>query len=177
MFDAFAGDELVGDAHRVARVRAVVARDHLELLAEHAALGVDLLDRELPALLVRLEEGRLRLVAVELADLDRVLRDGRRAETDDHGAGRSQPSELGSGAHAVLHFTRLMSWADRHHVLISVVPAQAGTHIPEPVVMGPRNGLPRGDDTSVNGTTGTDVVHQFVCMQIIEAAPKLVKLT
>ena len=76
--------------------------------------------------------------------------------------------------------------ADRHHVLISVVPAQAGTHIPEPVVKGPRNGLPatrasrgapRGDDTSVNGTTGSDVVHQFVCMQIIEAAPQLVKLT
>ena len=67
--------------------------------------------------------------------------------------------------------------ADRHHVLISVVPAQAGTNIPEPVVMGPRNGIPRGDDNSVNGTTGTDVVHQFVCMQIIEAAPKLVKLT
>ena len=43
--------------------------------------------------------------------------------------------------------------------------------------MGPRNGLPRGDDTSVNGTTGSDVVHQFVCMQIIEAAPQLVKLT
>ena len=31
------GDELLGDAHGVARIGAVVARDHLELLAEHAA--------------------------------------------------------------------------------------------------------------------------------------------
>src|SRR5262245_15605609 len=102
---SLAGDELVGDAHRVARARAVVARDHLELLAEHAALGVDLLDRELPALLVRIEEGGLGLVAVELADLERVLRQGRRAETDD-GARRGQQGELISGAHAVLRFTR-----------------------------------------------------------------------
>ena len=71
-----ARDQLLGDAHRVARVAVVVARDHLELLAEHAAGGVDLLDRELPALLVRLEEGGLRLVAVDLADLDGALRAG-----------------------------------------------------------------------------------------------------
>ena len=80
MFDAFARDQFLGDAHRIARVGAVVARDHFELLAEHAALGVDLLDRELPALLVGIEEGRLRLVAVELADLDGALRRARAAE-------------------------------------------------------------------------------------------------
>ena len=42
------------------------------LLPEHAARGIDLLDRQLHALLVGLEEGREDLVAVELADLDRV---------------------------------------------------------------------------------------------------------
>ena len=87
--DALAGDELVGDAHGIAGIGAVVARDHLELLAEHAALGVDLLDRQLPALLVGVEEGRLRLVAVELADLDRALRQRRHAPRQDgRGAGR-----------------------------------------------------------------------------------------
>ncbi len=78
--DALAGDELVGDAHGIAGIGAVVARDDLELLAEHAALGVDLLDRELPALLVGIEEGRLRLIAVELADLDGALRQGGRGD-------------------------------------------------------------------------------------------------
>ena len=104
---ALAGDELIGDAHGVTRRCAIVAGDDLEFLAEHAPFGVDFLDRELPAFPVGLEEGRLRLVAVELADLDRGLGDGRRAETNDHGARRGQRKQLGSGAHAVLHFTRL----------------------------------------------------------------------
>jgi len=68
-------DQLLRHAHRIARRAAVVARHHLELAAEHAALGVDLLERELPTLLVRLEEGREDLVAVQLSDLD-VLRAG-----------------------------------------------------------------------------------------------------
>jgi hypothetical protein len=67
-------DELFRDAHRVARIAAVVARDHLELLAEHAALRVDLLDRQLHALPIGLEKRRRCLVAVELADLDRLRR-------------------------------------------------------------------------------------------------------
>src|SRR5262249_36846139 len=101
---ALAGDELVGDAHRIARARAVVTRNHLELLAEHAALGVDVLDREFPASLIGLEERRLRLIAVELADLDRVLREGSRAETN--GARCGEAKELRSVAHAVLHSLR-----------------------------------------------------------------------
>ena len=43
---------------------------------------VDLLDRHFPALLVRVEEGRLRLVAVQFADLDGVLRRGGGGQCD-----------------------------------------------------------------------------------------------
>ena len=75
--DALAGDEVLGHAHGVTRIGTVVARNHLDLLAEQAALRVDLLDRELPTLLVRIEKGRLRLVAVHLADLDRLRRSQR----------------------------------------------------------------------------------------------------
>src|SRR5262249_29517095 len=106
---SFAGDELVGDADGIAGGRTVVARDHFELLAEHAALGIDVLDRELPALLVGFEECGLCLIAVELADLDRVLRDGGRAETN--GARGGEPKEPGSVAHAVLHSMRFASRA------------------------------------------------------------------
>ena len=74
--DALAGDQLVGDAYGIARIGAVVARDDFELLAEDAARGVDLFDREFPALLVGVEERRLRLVGVEFADLDRALGEG-----------------------------------------------------------------------------------------------------
>ena len=74
MFDALAGHQLFGDAHRVAGIGAVVARNDFELFAEHAAGGVDLFDRQLPALPVGLEKGGLALVAVEFADLDRLLR-------------------------------------------------------------------------------------------------------
>src|SRR5262249_60308105 len=71
---ALASDELVGDADGIAWARAVVTRDHLELLAGHAALGVDVLDREFPALLIGLEERCLPPIAVDLADLHRPLR-------------------------------------------------------------------------------------------------------
>ena len=87
---AFARHQFLGDAHRFARIGAVVARDHLELLAEHAAFGVDLLDRHLHALLVRVEEGGHRLVAVQLADLDGLLRHRRRGETDGEREKREQ---------------------------------------------------------------------------------------
>ena len=82
---AFARHQLFGDANRLARIGAVVALHDLELLAEHAALGVDLLDRKLDALLVGIEEGRLRFVAVELADPDGVLRGGRQGRRDEGG--------------------------------------------------------------------------------------------
>src|SRR5207248_10327037 len=71
--EALAGHELLGDAHSVPGIAAVVARDELELLAEQAARGVDLLDREIETLLVGLEKRRLGLVAVELPDPDRLL--------------------------------------------------------------------------------------------------------
>jgi len=67
----------LGDPHGVTGIAAVVARNHFELPAEHAALGVDLLDRELHALAIGLEEGGRRLVAVELADFDRLRGGGR----------------------------------------------------------------------------------------------------
>ena len=73
-----AGRQFLGDPHRVARIGAVVARDDLKLPAQHAAGGVDLIDSHFPALLVGVEKGRLALVAIELADLDRLLRRGRR---------------------------------------------------------------------------------------------------
>src|SRR5690606_672701 len=72
--DLLARDELLGHAHRIAGVAVVVAGDDLDLASEQPPGGVDLLERELPALAVRLVEGRLRLVAVQLADADRRLR-------------------------------------------------------------------------------------------------------
>ena len=94
MFNAFSGRQLLGDANRVARVGAVVARDDFEFFAEHAAGAVDLINRHLPALLVGLEKGGLCLVAVEFADPDRVLRRGRHRGADDSG-------ERGSRSRAV----------------------------------------------------------------------------
>ena len=96
-----ARDELVGNANRVARVCTIIARDKFKLFAEDTGLGVDFLDCELPALLVRFEERRLPLVTIELTDLHGVLGDSRGTETD--GARCDEPSELESGAHAVLH--------------------------------------------------------------------------
>ncbi len=72
--DALAGDQLFGDAHGVTGVAAIVTRDHFQFLAEQAALGIDLFDRQFPALLVRVKEGRLRLVTVQFTNLDRILR-------------------------------------------------------------------------------------------------------
>ena len=74
----FAREELLGDADRIPRIAVVVARDHLEGSAEHAARAVDLGHGELHALLVRLEERRENLVAVELAEADRLSEGGKR---------------------------------------------------------------------------------------------------
>src|SRR5439155_3844240 len=71
----------------VAGIAAVVARDELELLAEHAARGVDLIDRELEPLPVWLEKRRLGLVAVELADPERLLGANRAAGGGEKHAG------------------------------------------------------------------------------------------
>ena len=78
--DAVVRDELVGRGHRVRRLAAVVLADHLELLAVDAAGRVDLVERELPALAIGLGEGGDRRVGVDLADLDRVVGDGGRAQ-------------------------------------------------------------------------------------------------
>ena len=71
--DALARHQFIGDTNRIAGIRSIVARDHLELLAEHAALGIDLLDRHFPSLLVGIEKRGLRFVAIQLADLDGFL--------------------------------------------------------------------------------------------------------
>src|SRR5262245_66215472 len=92
---AFARNQLLGHPHRLARIGAVVARDHLKLFAENTAFGVDFLDRHFPTLLVRVEEGGLRLVAVELADLDCVLRRRR----------RNEPGREETGSRETLHMT------------------------------------------------------------------------
>ena len=78
--DPLAADELVGDAGRVPGRGAVVARDDLELAPGDAALGVDLLKRQLPAVPVGHGEGRPAAVGVQLADPDwRLGRDLTRA--------------------------------------------------------------------------------------------------
>ena len=96
--DLLAAQQLLGDAHRVGRIAVVVAAHDLDLLAQHAARGIDLLDRELPALLVGLEEGGEDLVAVELAELDRVLRGGRQRERSGHD-GRDAGEQTIAGQH------------------------------------------------------------------------------
>ena len=64
--------ELLGDAHGIAGVAVVVARHDLERSAEHASRGVDLGDGEVHALLVGFQKRRKNLVAVELAQTDRL---------------------------------------------------------------------------------------------------------
>ena len=80
-----ARDQLLGGAHGVGRVAVVVARDQHQLLAANAAGDVDLRQRQLHALLVGLEEGRLGLVAVDLANGVDILRLGRAQGAGQHG--------------------------------------------------------------------------------------------
>ena len=86
--DLLPREQFLGNAHRVAGGAAVVARDHLQLAAVDAAGGVDLVERELPALLVRLKECRECLVAVQLAELDRLRLRGEGGEGEDAGRGK-----------------------------------------------------------------------------------------
>src|SRR5450830_25132 len=72
------------------------AGDHLKLLAEHAAAGVDFFQRHFPAMAVGFEEGRLRLVAVDFTDLDGGLRH-RAAGAKQRGSGDSMPQEAPAG--------------------------------------------------------------------------------
>ena len=78
--DFFAGEQLLGDPYRIAGIAVVVAGQKLQRSAEDTATVVDFLDRELHALLVRFEERRERLVAVELTQLDRLRRSRRRCQ-------------------------------------------------------------------------------------------------
>src|SRR5438128_2331728 len=64
--------QFLGHANGVAGIAIVFARQHLELLPEHTAGRVNLLDGELHAALVRFQERREDLVAIDLADLDRL---------------------------------------------------------------------------------------------------------
>ena len=89
--DAFARHQFLGHAYRLTRIGAVVARDQLQLLAEYAAFAVDLIERKLHAVLIRVEEGGHRFIAVELADLDGLLRYRRRR--DGEAAGKCKMRE------------------------------------------------------------------------------------
>src|SRR5262249_13470312 len=82
----FARDQLIGDTHGISRSSAVIARDHLKLLAEHTALAIDLVDRKLPALLVGIEKGGLRFITIELTDFDGGLCERARAGAGEHNA-------------------------------------------------------------------------------------------
>ncbi len=94
-----ARDQLVGERHGVRGLAAVVAREHLERpAAEHAARGVDLLDRELPALLVGQREARETRVAVDLADLDGLRRRGRERQRRCHEGGGKQAATVEHGS-------------------------------------------------------------------------------
>jgi hypothetical protein len=77
--DLVARDKFFGCTNRLAGIAAVVTRNELKFLAKYAARGVDLVDGQLcAALVVDCTDGH-HLVAVDVADLDRVLRinDGR----------------------------------------------------------------------------------------------------
>src|SRR5205085_2591076 len=90
----------LGHAHGVAGIAVVVAAYHLDLAAENAACGIDLLDRELETLLVGFEEGRKDLVAVELTDLDRRLR-ARRHRKRQRDQCRGTGQKLITGQHVI----------------------------------------------------------------------------
>ena len=69
---------------RFLRVELVVEADDLELLAEHAALGVDLVGEELERLEADLADaGAAAGERIDVGDLDRVLRPDRRCRQND----------------------------------------------------------------------------------------------
>ncbi len=97
--------QVLGDADGVARIAAVVARDQLQRPPVDAAGVVDLLHRQLHALAVGIEEGGLGLVAVELADADRLggrggQGEGRQGEGGDgHRRARQRRAQTARIAH------------------------------------------------------------------------------
>ena len=111
MHGLFAGQELLGHAHGIAGIAVVVARHDLERTPQHAATGVDLGDGELHALLVGLEERREYLVAVELAQPDR-LAGGRKSRR----GGRSQGGQGDDAGEAMnpVHDVSRRRWQHAH---------------------------------------------------------------
>ena len=74
----FAGQQFAGHPHRVVWPATVVPGDHIQRSsAQQAAGGVDLGNRQLPALTIGQGEGGQTGVAVDLADADRVAVRGR----------------------------------------------------------------------------------------------------
>ena len=96
MRDLLGLDQLLGVLDRLGGLGLVVAEDDLDLAAEHAALGVDLLDGHLDADAVRAGEGRAdAAVGVDVADLDRRLgRDGAGPQREQE-RGRQEGQETG----------------------------------------------------------------------------------
>src|SRR6185437_17072747 len=97
--DALARHKFLSRTYGFARVRAVVTRDHFQLFAEDTALGVDFLNRHLPSLLVGIEKRGLRLVAVELADLDGLLRESLQRDAGGKRGGKCDCEEVARRSH------------------------------------------------------------------------------
>src|SRR5205823_3140511 len=61
-------------------IAGIITDDKLQRSSEEASRGIDLFDRKLHAFPVRLEESRKGLIAVELAELDRLSRSDSRGQ-------------------------------------------------------------------------------------------------
>ena len=98
--DVLAQDQVAGDAYGLVGVALGVAHDELELAAENAALGVDLLDEHLRALERRLADQRAGTGEDDrIADPDGLLR---RGDAGDEGAEREETEdEMLQPAHGV----------------------------------------------------------------------------
>ncbi len=100
----FAREEFLGHADRIAWVAVVVARHDFERPPEHTSRRIDLGQRQLHAPLVRLQERREHLVAVELAEPDR-LRHARQRQRG-NGGERAQRGNSGKTADRVHGLSR-----------------------------------------------------------------------
>jgi hypothetical protein len=92
-----AREQFLCDAHGVAGRSAVVARHDLQRAPQHAAGRVDLVARELHALAIGLEERGKDLVAVELAETDR-LRAGERGDCEREQEGKNHAADEHDGS-------------------------------------------------------------------------------
>ena len=69
----FARDQLFGHAHGIARIGVVISGDELKLFTHQSTGRIDFVNGQLHAFFVGLQKCGLGFVAVDLADLDRVL--------------------------------------------------------------------------------------------------------